>query len=308
MELKIIPIDKIRPSPFQPRETFNKESIAELADSIKSEDLIQPILVRKRGDTYEIIAGERRWRAYQFAGLTEIPAIERKAGDIEARELSLTENWHRLALDPIEAERFVANLFEDGIKAGRYKSVLDMSRKTGIPQSTLQEMTLAHLEKKELGITGDTLTYTDLRETRALKDIPELRKRVLELREKGKLGRDDLRQFSQVITEASEPVRVALLKSDSKLTPVEARIIDTELTTAQEKMRAIEMLQKEKSPERVQALITVMRSLDEERFRKMDVMKETDTGDVWVCPECDKKFHLIHVEPQGTHRFEEVIE
>jgi len=308
MELKIIPIDMIRPSPFQPRETFEKERIAELADSIKSEDLIQPILVRKKGDIYEIIAGERRWRAYQFAGLREIPAIEREANDIDARELSLIENWHRLALEPVEAEKFIANLFEDGTKTGRYGSVLDMSKKMGIPQTTLQEIILGHSEKKTLGITGDTLTYTDLRETRILKEEPVLRKQVLELREKGKLTRDDLREYSKVVTEVSKPVRTALLKENSKLTLEEARVIDTELSTPYEKQRAIEMLEREKSPERVKSLISVMRFLQEERFEQVDVVKEIDTGDIWICPHCSKKFHLLHIDPQGLHRFEEVAE
>lgn len=308
MEVESIPIDRIRPSPFQPRETFEKEKIAELADSIKGDDLVQPILVRKRGDTYEIIAGERRWRAYQFAGLTNIPALVKEASDIEARELSLVENWHRIALEPIEAEKFIARLFEDGTKTGRYKSIKDMSKKTGISQPTLQEIIMAHNEKGELGITGDTLTYTDLRETRVLKDEPELRKQVLELRGKGRLSRDDLREYSKVVTAVSEPVRTALLKEDSKLTLEEAQIIDRELATPSEKVRAIEMLEREKSPERVRSLISVMRLLQEQRFEQVDVVKEIDTGDVWICPHCNKKFHLMHVEPQGTHRFEEVIE
>lgn len=308
MEVKTIPVDKIRPSPFQPRETFEKETIAELSESIKGSDLVQPILVRKKGNTYEIVAGERRWRAYQFAGLKEIPAIEREVSDIEARELSLVENWHRLALEPVEAEKYIAGLFEDGIKTGRYKSVQEMSRKTGIPRQTLEEILLAHNEKKELGATGGTLTYTDLRETRVLKDRPELRKQVLELRAKGKLSRDQLREFSNVITEVSEPVRQALFKEDRSLTPQEAKVIDTELTMPDEKRRAIETIEREKSPDRVRSLVRVIRLIDEERLRRVDVTREIDTGDIWICPECNKRFHLIHVEPQGTHRFEEAIE
>ena len=308
MEVQSIPVDKIRPSPFQPRETFEKEKIAELADSIKGDDLVQPILVRKKGDTYEIIAGERRWRAYQFAGLTEIPAIAREADDIETRELSLIENWHRLALEPIEAEKFIAGLFEDGTKTGRYKSTEYMSQKIGIPRPTLEQIILAHYEKKELGVIDNTLTYNDLMVTRILKDEPELRKQVLKLREKGKLTRDELRELSKVIIEVSEPVRLALLKEDSKLKPEEARVIDTELATISEKMRAIEMLEREKSPERVKSLVRIIRQIDEDRFGKIEVIREMDTGDVWICPECNKKFHLIHVEPYGTHRFEEVVE
>lgn len=308
MEVESIPIDRIRPSPFQPRETFEKGKIAELADSIKGDDLLQPILVRKTGDTYEIIAGERRWRAYQFAGLVNIPALVKEANDIEARELSLVENWHRLALEPIEAEKFIANLFEEGTKKGRYRSIHDMSKKTGIPQPTLQEIITAHYEKDDLGISADILTYTDLQATRILKDEPELRKQVLELRGKGRLSRDDLREYSKVITAVSEPIRTALLKENSKLTLEEAQIIDTELTIPSEKIRAIEMLEKEKSPERVRSLISVMRFLQEERFEQVDVVKEIDTGDIWICPRCSKKFHLLHIEPQGSHRFEEVAE
>jgi len=308
MEMKILPIDQIRPSPFQPRELFEKEKISELADSIKGSELVQPILVRKKGDTYEIIAGERRWRAYQFAGLKEIPAIEREADDIEARELSLIENWHRLTLEPGEAERFIAGLFEDGTKTGRYKSVQDMSRKTGIPRKTLDEIILAHHERKELGGTGATLTYTDLRETRILKGKPALRKQVLELRERGKLSRDQLREFSKTVVEVSEPVKRALLKDDSKLTAENARIIDTELSTPEEKTRAIEILEREAARGRIKPVISVIRQVEQERPERVEVIREIDTGDVWICPECNKRFRLIHVEPHGTHRFEEVIE
>ena len=304
MEIKMIPIDKIRPSPFQPRETFDKEKIEELANSIKESDLVQPILVRKKGDTYQIIAGERRWRAYQFAGLKEIPAIERATDDIETREISLIENWHRLALDPIEAEKFIVKLYEDGIKAGRYKSIKDTAKKTGIPRPTLQQIISAHQEREELGVTGNILTYTDLRETRILKDEPELRKQVLRLREKGKLSRDDLREFSKTVTEVSEPIKKALLKEDSKLTAKEAKIIDVELTTPYEKERAIRMLEEEKSPERVVHIIRIL----EEKPSDLEIINQIDTGETWTCPICNKKFHLIHVEPTNIHRFEEVME
>jgi len=306
MEFKIIPLDKIRPNPFQPRESFSKEEIEELAESIKGTDLVQPILVRKKGKTYEIIAGERRWRAAQFAKLKEIPAIVREADDLETRELSLIENWHRLALQPLEAERFIAKLYEDGVKAGRYKSINDMSKKTGIPYGTLSELITANKERKELELSP-VITYTDLRETRVLKDKPELRKQVLELREKGKLSRDELREFSNVVERVSEPVRKALLKEDSKLTPEEALVIDVELLTPEEKIRAIEEIEKERTPERVRRLVRVIREIEEMR-KEIEIVKEIDTGDIWLCPVCNKKFHLIHVEPSGTHRFEEVVE
>lgn len=304
MEIKMIPVDKIRPSPFQPRETFDKEKIEELANSIKESDLIQPIIVRKDGDTYQIIAGERRWRAYQFAGLKEIPVIEKETDDIETMELSLIENWHRLRLDPNETERFITKLYEEGKKAGRYTSISDIAKKTGIPQPTLQEIILSHQEKEKLGITGDTLSYTDLRETRVLKNDEALRKKILKLREKGKLTRDQLREFSIVAKEVSEPVREALLKEESKLTAKEAKIIDIELTTSYEKERAIRMLEEEKSSDRIVHIIRFA----EEKPSDLEMIKQIDTGVIWTCPICKKKFRLLHIEPTNSHRFEEVME
>ena len=304
MEFKIIPIDKIRPNPFQPREAFPKEEIEELSESIKEYDLVQPILVRKKGDTYEIIAGERRWRAAQFADLKEIPAIIREAGDIEVRELSLIENWHRLALKTTEAERFIAKLYENGVKAGWYESLNDMAKKTGIPQSTLSEILTANKEREKLELSP-TITYTDISKTKVLRQQPELRKRILKLREEGKLSRDELRDFSKTVREVSEPVKEALLKL--KIKPEEARIIETELTSARDKIEAVRMIETERRPERIVSLVRFIKKMEEMR-KEIELVKEIDTGDIWLCPVCNKKFHLIHVKPTESHRFEEVVE
>ncbi|MCK5408813.1 MAG: ParB/RepB/Spo0J family partition protein [Candidatus Heimdallarchaeota archaeon] len=96
MEIVQIPIKNIRPSPFQPRETFDKDAIEELAASIKEFDLLNPILVRPTGDeSYQIVAGERRWRAAQFAGLDKIYVIVRDIDESRQRVESLIENIHR---------------------------------------------------------------------------------------------------------------------------------------------------------------------------------------------------------------------
>jgi len=308
MEVKLIPIDNIRPSPFQPRETFDKEKLEELAESIKGSDLVEPILVRKKGNTYEIIAGERRWRAFHFAGLQEILAIIRDVDDIEARELSLIENWHRLALDPIEAEGFIYRLWNDGKESKRYVSIQDMSRKTGIPQRTLYGIILSIKEKEELEMTASGhITYSDMKVSRALKNEPELRKQLLMLREKGKITQEQLKERAGVIEKVSEPIKRALLREDSKLTSEEALIIDTELSTPEEKIRAIKEIETERSSNRVKRLIHIMRRIEEDR-EAIEVVRLTDTGDIWICPICNKKYRLLHVEPIGTHRFEEVIE
>jgi ParB family chromosome partitioning protein len=98
-----IAIDKLVPGVYQPRKNFEKESLQELADSIKQNGILQPIAVRKRASGgYEIIAGERRWRAAQIAGLHEVPAIIKQVSDREALQLALIENIQREDLDVIE--------------------------------------------------------------------------------------------------------------------------------------------------------------------------------------------------------------
>ncbi len=98
-----VPTDRVSPNPYQPRKDFNPEALAELAASIRSSGILQPIVVRSRGDRYEILVGERRWRAAQQAGLERIPAVVREASDAEALELALVENLLREDLNPLEA-------------------------------------------------------------------------------------------------------------------------------------------------------------------------------------------------------------
>lgn len=95
-------VSMIRPNPYQPRSEWNDEQLKDLSDSIRESGIIQPIIVRKDTDCYEIIAGERRFRAAQLAGLETVPVLERQATDDEMLELALVENIHRADLNPIE--------------------------------------------------------------------------------------------------------------------------------------------------------------------------------------------------------------
>jgi len=97
-----ISIDAIIPNPHQPRRQMNEASIAELAASLKSTGLIQPIILRKNGDRFELIAGERRWRAAKLAGLPTVPAIVRDATAFEQAQMALVENIQRENLNPID--------------------------------------------------------------------------------------------------------------------------------------------------------------------------------------------------------------
>ncbi len=110
-----IPISKLRANPLQPRRLFNKESINELAASIKSKGLVQPILVRpseKNPGDYEIIAGERRWRAAQIAQLHEMPAVIKNLNDVESLEIAIIENVQRSDLTVIEEATGYKKLIE----------------------------------------------------------------------------------------------------------------------------------------------------------------------------------------------------
>jgi ParB family chromosome partitioning protein len=103
-----VPVDKIVPSRYQPRVVFNEESIKELANSIKEKGIIQPIILAKKQNGYELVAGERRWRAVKSLGQKEISAIIKVVRDSDALELALIENIQRENLNPIEE----ANAYE----------------------------------------------------------------------------------------------------------------------------------------------------------------------------------------------------
>jgi ParB family transcriptional regulator, chromosome partitioning protein len=97
-----IPVEKIIPNPKQPRRDFDEQALSELSNSIKQHDIIQPITVTKIGDQYQLISGERRWRASKLAGLKDIPAYIRQANDAELLELAVLENLQREDLNAIE--------------------------------------------------------------------------------------------------------------------------------------------------------------------------------------------------------------
>jgi len=107
-----VPLDRIRPCPLQPRKDFSAESLRELADSIREQGIVQPLVVRARDGYFELIAGERRWRAAQLLQLSEVPVIVRQADDRAALELALIENLQRENLNALEEAHGYAELAE----------------------------------------------------------------------------------------------------------------------------------------------------------------------------------------------------
>lgn len=122
-------INDIEPGEGQPRQYFDQEKIEQLAQSIKEHGIIQPLIVKKEGSTYKIIAGERRWRAARIAGLKRVPVIERNATPQEIMEMALIENIQREDLNPIEeAEAYSRLMTEHNITQERLSDLLGKSR------------------------------------------------------------------------------------------------------------------------------------------------------------------------------------
>jgi ParB family chromosome partitioning protein len=146
-ELRSLPLDLISPSPSQPRKAFDDEALQGLAESLSARGVLQPVLVRPvAGGTYELIAGERRWRAARLAGLDAIPAIVRDRDDADALELALIENMAREDLNVLEQARACAALVEElgltredvGRRVGRSRvAVSNLLRLLDLPDEAL---------------------------------------------------------------------------------------------------------------------------------------------------------------------------
>jgi ParB family chromosome partitioning protein len=111
--LRDLPVESLVPNPQQPRRQFDAQALDELAASIRSSGILQPLVVRPRGAQFEILVGERRWRAAQQVGLARVPAIVREASDAEALELGLVENLLREDLNPVEAAQAYQRLLAE---------------------------------------------------------------------------------------------------------------------------------------------------------------------------------------------------
>ncbi len=148
-EIIYIQIDKIKPNPFQPREDFDSQSIEELSRSIKEKGVIQPLLVRRRGDAYELIAGERRLRACKLLRINEIPIIVRDAKDRDSLELALIENIQREGLNPIEEAHAYQHLIDKfSVTQDKISDVLGKSRAS--VSNTLRLLKLPHEIQQEI--------------------------------------------------------------------------------------------------------------------------------------------------------------
>ena len=151
---KLVPVEKIYPNPNQPRKSFQEEKLIELANSIKTKGIVQPLIVRKKKgakESFEIVAGERRWRAAQRAQIHELPVIIKEFTDIEVLEIAIIENVQRADLNPIEEALGYENLMknfdhtQDGLskEIGKSRShIANLLRLLNLP-SAVQELLIS---------------------------------------------------------------------------------------------------------------------------------------------------------------------
>ena len=176
--LRIIGVDQIRRGTYQPRRLFDQELLQELADSLKAEGMIQPIIVRPFGDSFELVAGERRWRAAQLAGFSEVPAIVREMEDKSVAAVSLIENIQRKDLNPLEEAAAFARLCDEfGMT---HKSVAESVGRSRASVTNLMRLLELHDEVKVLVDKGEL----EMGHARALLGAPlkrqhELAQRVI---------------------------------------------------------------------------------------------------------------------------------
>ncbi|HEU4344168.1 MAG TPA: ParB/RepB/Spo0J family partition protein [Candidatus Binatia bacterium] len=170
-------VDRITPSPFQPRRIFDDAKIEELAASIRNQGIVQPLVVRPKGDQFELIAGERRWRAAMRAGLKEVPVVIREASDHEALQLALVENLQREDLNPIEEasgyrrlqDEFHWSQEEMAEKIGKSRpAVANALRLLSLPAEVQQEVAAGNLAAGQaralLGLQTQPLILSACRE------------------------------------------------------------------------------------------------------------------------------------------------
>jgi len=181
-EIVYVQSGQIKPNPFQPREDFDQASIEELSQSIKEKGVIQPLLVRRKGDSYELIAGERRFRASNILGLKEIPVIVRDVSDQDSLELALIENIQREGLNPIEEAHAYQHLIDKfKVTQEKISEVLGKSRVT--ITNTLRLLKLPHEIQEEM--KRGRISFAHGRALLEIEDANHQRKLVQDIISKG---------------------------------------------------------------------------------------------------------------------------
>ncbi len=194
-----VAIEKIEANPFQPRKHFDKKAINELRDSIKMHGVLQPIILRQVDDKYQIVVGERRFRASKAAGIAEIPAVVRQLSDVELMELSVIENLQREDLSPLEEAESYAFLMEN-LKLTQAKLAERVGKSRPYIANIIRLLTLPN-EVQDM-LRDDSLSVGHSRALLGLK----AKKNILPLAKKTVKDGLTVRQLEKLVTETNENV------------------------------------------------------------------------------------------------------
>ncbi|MCD6427056.1 MAG: ParB/RepB/Spo0J family partition protein [Caldisericaceae bacterium] len=234
-KIEIIPVDKIIPSPYQPRKHFDEKSVRNLAKSINDIGIIQPIVVRKKGSYFELVAGERRLEAVKFLGKKEIPAIVKNLSNFEAFRMTLEENIRRENLNPLEIAEAIKKMKEEfGLTDEKLGKMLNMSRP--LVTNYLRLLNLPPEIKK--GIENGEITFGHAKSLLSLneEDMLKLYRKVVEnklsVRDTEKLARKerDILETEEALTKVlGTKVKITGTKKHGKI--VIEYFSEDELTT-----------------------------------------------------------------------------
>ena len=208
-----IPIDEIIPNRFQPRLNFDDRGLEELASSIKQHGIIQPLVLRRVEDKYEIIAGERRFKAAQLAGLSKVPAVIANIDDNKSAEVAIVENVQRRDLSPIEEARSYKNVLDKG-----YLTQAELAKKMGLSQSAIaNKLRLLNLDEEvQQALIENRISERHARSLLVLPTHEEQRKwlkRIINERMTVRQLDNELKKISEPPKEEEDDTDVPLVKS-----------------------------------------------------------------------------------------------
>jgi ParB/RepB/Spo0J family partition protein len=321
MSVVEIPINKLYVGKCNVRK--DRGDIAELVASIKEKGVLQPILVRPVGDKYEIIVGSRRFEAAKEAELDTIPAIVNEMSDSEAVAASLVENLQRgdLALEErvsgykmlmeLDPERYgsyrkiakvlgkhheiIARDF-DTFKALQRLKPLGVEVAPKVPPIAVERMEGKVIPERHAALIERTMSVVNLPEEEKEKKYVELARTIAPLKqEEAERVLNEFKKYPELPAETLKQRALAKVPIVARVPAVIARRLD-------------EVVEKQRQTQEeviVRALEEYVKPTEFVSERPAKMIREIDTGEMWICPECNRKFRLIHCEPKG-HRLEEI--
>lgn len=314
--MQLLDIDKISPASDQPRKTFDQGTLLELAMSIRERGVLEPIVVRPVGnDRYEIVMGERRWRASQMAGLTQIPAIIREMSDEDASTDALVENFQREDLNPVERARAIKKLlnFMSWEKCLKTLGVADSTMRRYLDLLDLPESVLNELIEKPREGEGDFLEGHALL-LRQLNGNEKVQLRLAKKVKAEKLSTEDLKKIIGAITEVpskteaflrvpvsvTEEILRSLARQGKRKKPYQPKTAEAHLRSLQKACTAVLDLLDERvaqylSTTQMNQMLSATADLAEQILKfnasMRDCLKKTDRDfrEVYIhCPLCGR--------------------